>query len=413
MSSIYDSIFLVRIDNPDAPGLMKTHPNGVDLGKDAFEFCSSCWPFSDDVIPSNKASLIFSFSVGSSYYHVYLFIFAGVPYEIIIGTRRPFSYLLTSFLKDVKKQFSSSGEFQDPTCRFTYVFSLMSSWPRGAVENAILTFPESSLAITFDYTHFSYAQYDPLRYFSPDQCFAIWHSIFTGHPLLIISNSADVGSKSCFAAYSLISPLLFADDDVIWLRKSDPRYQKILAGSTEYKVVCASYENIAENCSQFKVIRASDGRKSNVNSESSIREVFSKLTTRILRIIISELDNLLTIDAYSDFLGINFSHEGFKEILRTINSPELPSFEDFQMFEKTNTFKKWRHAQALRESLRNAILSYIPHNSFKDKSVHELSLIIEGIEAMKVKHWNDAHMLAVLQKHEKHVVRQIVKKQSH
>ena len=81
-------------------------------------------------------------------------------------------------------------------------------------------------------------------------------------------------------------------------------------------------------------------------------------------------------------------------------SPDMPKFEDFQLFEETETFKRWRKAQALREGLRNALLSYSPSDNFRERTTEELMKIIEGIESIKVRFWNDAHVVAVLKSHE-------------
>lgn len=408
MSSIFDASMLIRFDKTFAPGIMKTTPEDLELGPDALSFCPSVWPFPEETININKIPLIYSFNVGSTFYHSLLFLYKEDAYAIVISTRRPYASLLQSFLKEVKAQFLLM-EIPEPLNSYAYVTSMLSSWPRGAVESAVLTFPTSSLAITFDITHFSYMQYDPSRFFSESDYIKIWRCLLTGSPILIICPTADVACKSCFAAFSLITPLLYDDKCCLWLQKSDPRYQQILAGDTSYKIVATSYSEVAEK-GKFSLILHVDKSKKASQMEVSIHDQMSKLTTKVLKMIIGELDMILSIDAYADFVEKKFATEHFREILNEFGTPDMPKFEDFQLFENTETFKRWRKAQALREGLRGALLSYSPANNFKERSNEELMKIIEGIESIKVKFWNDAHVMAVLKTHENRVEKLLKKR---
>ena len=406
MFPIYDSIFLIRIDKPDAPGLMKTIPEGIDLGLDTLSFCSSCWPYSTNTLLNNTENIIFSFNVSNLYYHSYLFNFLNDFYEIIISTRRPFSYIFQSFLKKIKKLFNSSKIPTDPISRFTYISSLLSSWPKYSLENVILNFPESSLVINFDYSHFSFLQYDPLIYFQPQDCIKLWKSLFIGLPILILAPSADIASKVCFSIFSLLSPLLFTDDHIIWLRESDPRYKQIINNETNFKLICTNLNNLSE-LPYFKTIIKVNNELN--NTDQSIRDLLLKLNAKILKVITAELDYLLTLEVYSDFIYKPFVTNHFKFFLNEININDFPTFEEFLLFEKTHTFKTWRKTQRFRSSLRNFLLSYIPKNKFKDFNLNELKNINKGIEIIKTKFINDAHVQAVLTSHEKRVKHRINK----
>lgn len=402
MSSIYDACLLVHFDKSYIPCIKETVPEGVELGYDAIYFCSTCWPFPEEKINLSKLPLVYSFNINQVFYHGLLFMYDEEPYSILITTRRPYASLLGTFLKDVKKQFIIT-EIPEPSFAFTYVTSMLTTWPRGAVESAVLTFPTKSLAISFDITHFSYMQYNPLKFFDKDEIPKLWKALFTGSPVLIIYPSADICCKACFAAFSLMTPLLYDDHCVIWLQKSDPRYKTVMEGDTTYKLVGSSYNEL-EKCKQFSLIlHVKSAKKSSATDETNIHDQMSKHTSKILKIILAELDMILSIDAYSDFVDKPFATEHFREILKEFGTPDMPTFEDFQLFEKTDTFKRWRKAQAMRDILRHSLLSYSPPDNFRDRSPEDLMKIIEGIESMKVKFWNDAHVIAVLKSHESRV----------
>ena len=403
MSSIFDATLLIRFDKSYAPGIMKTSPENFDISSDAVCFCSSVWPFPQDKIDTTKIPLVYSFNINSNFYHSLLFMYKDDLNAIVICTRRPYASLLQSFLKEVKNQFQLS-EVPDPLCAFAYVTSMLDSWPRGAVESAVLTFPTSSLAITFDISHFSYLQFNPARYFNEGDLLKIWHCLITGSPILIMCQSADIACRACFSAFSLLTPLLYDDKCILWLQKTDPRYQEVLNGDKSYKIVATCYQEILDHSQHFSLILHVNEVKQRASlTETSVHESMNKLTTKVLRIILGELDMLLGIDAYADFVERQFATEHFRDILKEFGSPDMPKFEDFQLFESTETFKRWRKAQALREGLRNALLSYSPPDNFKDRTTEELMKIIEGIESIKVRFWNDAHVIAVLKSHESRV----------
>lgn len=408
MSSIYDACFLVHFDKSYIPCIKESLPEGTELGYDAIYFCSTCWPFPEEKINMSKIPLVYSFNINQVFYHCLLFIFEDEPYAILINTRRPYASLLGTFLKEVKKQFLLTG-VPEPTNAFAYVTSMLTTWPRGAVESAVLTFPTSSLAINFDIAHFSYMQYNPLKFFTGDEISKLWRAVLTGSPVLILSQSADICCKACFAAFSLITPLLYDDNCVIWLQKSDPRYKAVMDGDTSFKIVGSSYNELAK-CKQFNVVvNIKTVKKSTPADEMNLHDHMSKHTSKILKMILAELDMILSIDPYSDFVDRPFATEHFREILKEFGSPDMPTFEDFVAFEKTDTFKRWRHAQAMRDILRHALLSYSPPDNFRERSPEDLMKIIEGIESMKVKFWNDAHVVAVLKSHETRVEKLIKK----
>ncbi|EAY20793.1 hypothetical protein TVAG_391770 [Trichomonas vaginalis G3] len=401
MSSIYDYATLVGFDYANVPGVMKIFPENTNMGVEALYFATSCWPFEERSFSKEKLPMIYSFNGKTTYFHSLIFLYNHQVYAIIMATRRPFASLLTTFLKQIKEQFMLSS-IPEPNNAFTYVTSIISSWPRGAVESAVLTFPTSSLAINFDYSQFSYTQYNPKRYFLVEEAMRMWKALIIGDPILIICPTADIASKACFAAFSLISPLLFDDASILWLHESDSRYNEILSGTTQYKVVASPSEKLAKYCHQFKVVVHVPEIKKQ-STDINIHEKTNKITTKVLKMILGELEMLLSIDPYSDFVERKFATDHFNMMIKEFGKGDGMTIEDYAKFENSETFKHWRRAQALRSNLRDALLSYVPSDNFTKRSQKELLQIMEGIESIKVKYWNDAHVMAVLKKHQSRV----------
>lgn len=409
MSSIYDYALLVGFDYANVPGVMKTYPESANMGVEALFFATSCWPFSERTFMKEKVPMVYSVNAKPTFYHSLMFMYNHQVYAIVIATRRPFASLLTTFLKQIKEQFLAST-IPEPHDGFTYVTSIISTWPRGAVESAILTFPTSSLQIQFDYSHFSYVQFNPKRYFAVEECPKMWKALIVGDPILIICPTADIASKACFAAFSLISPLLFDDQCILWLHESDSRYAELESGSTAYKVVASPSEKLM-NCHQFKVIiNLTDMKKP--SHDINIQEEMQKMTTKLLKMILGELDMLLGIDAYSDFVEKKFATDHFNQMIKEFGKGDNITINDYSRFEESETFKRWRKSQAMRSNLRDALLSYVPEDNFKNRTHKELLQIMEGIESIKVKFWNDAHVMAVLKHHQKLVEKLLLVKEN-
>ena len=415
--SIYSSTFLVKLNGPFSVQIIETKPNDALSHIDIKQFSACCWPFDDNIIDVLPNSCIFSFncqsidnSSNSDFNcHVLFFIYDDSAWEIIISTQRPFAQIFRKFLEECYIGFDSFPQEQfPPSMRMEYVNAMLGQWPIGAIESAVLPFPTEAEYFTFYPNYFTYAHFLPLQFFDINQLKIIWITLFTGKPLIIHVPDAVIGSKVIYSCYSLLSPLSYDDDSIVWLRDNDPRMndENILE---KYKVICTNSSKFNEKTGILKIKIENNKKKKNKTIEKT-PEYFSKLTTNCLIAILNVMNELLVNDPYADFVNTPIPIQEIKKMLRGKMRTVLPNPEDFLAFTNTKTFKKWRRSQANRSEVRQYILSFTPSQcNFSKRSIEDLHIILEGIEEFRVLMWKDAHLQAVLNSHEQKLLHALQK----
>ena len=417
--SIYSSTFLVKLNGPFSVQIVETKPSDALSHIDSKEFFACCWPFDDKIVDVLPNSCIFSFNCSSTdssktqsdfNFHVLFFIYEDSAWEIIISTQRPFAQIFRKFLEECYIGFDSFPQEQfPPSRRMEYVNAMLAQWPIGAIENAVLPFPTEAEYFTFYPDYFTYMHFHPIQFFDQYQMKYIWISLFTGSPIIIHVPDAVLGSKVIYSCFSLLTPLSYDDDSIVWLRENDPRIQdeNILS---KYKVIATNSNKFDDVHGILKVKIDNSTKKKKHPKDENTPEYFSKLTTNCLIAVLNVMNELLMNDPYADFVNTPIPIEQIKKVLKGKRKTVLPEASDFLAFTKTKTFKKWRRSQANRNDVRQSILSFTPKQcNFSKRSFDDLQCILEGIEEFKVTMWKDAHLQAVLSSHEQKLLRAIQK----
>ena len=392
MHELYSCLLLIEIPEINKPNFMAMYPESYDLSKEIPSLSSACIPFEE--FSSNSS--IYAFNTVSFYCYALYFSLNDKGYSIVILSKRPFAFIFQTFLKEVHDEFSLNNSIFDPFLRFTYVIGLISSWPNLIESDFELTFPSGKKNFQIDSNNMTFFNFDPSLSFTIEECSIIWKSIIVGDPILIKASNSRQASRAVFSALSLISPFLYRDPYIIWLRESDPRFEEILNGEKiKYKII-ASSSSILFNSKKFKYII--DVRNPLSESKPSIKLYYQKASQEFLTNILYLINFLLESNPWADYLNLPLD---IQNITNVINSSPLKLLkaEDYLKFTELLTFSQWRQQILNRPAWREFILSSNPKDIYYKMKKTELEQVLPIINNSLQSFRTDNHLLAVLKTH--------------
>jgi hypothetical protein len=294
----------------------------------------------------------------------------------------------------------------DPYNRFAYLCSIVSSWPRDRVpDNLDVTFPSQEFHWRFSSGDSTFATFDPGRYFTPPDCKLIWKSLFTKTPVLIVCPDSEVATNVMFSILGLMSPMEYRDGFCLWLTVQDPRFVSIVSEQSNLSLVATDAAVLVEASDYFRVVfRVTNRIQPMVENIASSFHLKMKRTLSIAEFV---LDNSLMCDSYFDFLEIPILKPSLASELVEFKKFDLPTLEEFEAWEKTETFRYWRKKRESLERLRDAILSRDPREVLRDKGFDQLLMIQQRIRQLKKDFARDVHVMAVLKRHTRIVERKL------
>jgi len=392
MSKLVSCSLLLQIPDLASPNLVCMYPESVELIYDVYTLCSCC-------IPSNsklKKPTIFAYNIDSVFCYALYFLILDCAYEIVLISEMPFAYIFQTFLKEIFEQFEKNSEITNPSIRFQYVNSYLSSWPEYVQSKMELSFPSNIIPYEIDFTHYSFVHFDPGASFTLDECYMIYKALIAGDPVVLLADSARQASRACFAAFSLLSPIQYAEPYVLWLRDNDPRFASILNGESKLKLVATSCTNVWKGNKHFRLVV--DIRHPPQNEQTNIKQIFNDLSEDLIGILLQEMDTLLEVDPWSDYINAPLNIERLAAFPRK-PSPRPLSASDLSNFSKSPTFKQWRKRIVSRSSWRESFLSANHKSLYNDRSIEDLTVIVNQINELYSQFKTDRHIKAVLKVH--------------
>jgi hypothetical protein len=179
---------------------------------------------------------------------------------------------------------------------------------------------------------------------------------------------------------------------------TDPRIVSLVTEQSEFGLVATDSVSLAESCdwNKRRVFRPRDLGPPETDDLASRYRLRVRRAVSIAKYL---LDNFLIYDMYYDVLERPMCSPSLDEELKTYRKYDLPTAAQFALWEKTETFKKWRRLRDNRGAFRDAVLNTDPEVIFRDKTKEQLLLIKKRIGQIRKEYATDAHVVAVLKRH--------------
>lgn len=517
MALFCDASCLVKFTRKQGAHIVKYVPYNYDFNGQERFITSCAFPELYD-----QADSIFAFSIARANCFTWSFIYNLEQYSVVLITHHLLGDTFIRFLQDSRKKLANKAPIEILNQIWLYV----TSWTCNS-KSAILTVitPEFDLTekkfsqkssffssiekqkgifeVKLDNSVIVYSDFDPFVWIGSNDNFdylKIWHALMTGKCILIIHDDPSSVSNAVFSVISLVDPFMYCEEYLSFTRIGDPRFAEIINGSTRWKIVGTTNLLAAERCKQFSIVinlskkttiqQAQSGLRTfsvfslplkivgmrqtaslkyffnNSFSASSNekRKLIKRLTIRLMQKLEDALNEILTINPYSDFLQIPITKDDVSPYFHhhtsvTISSNTESSVKvqtqntqndlensenndndnnnssnsndgnnndndndnnsdadnDLQKkriqnqlsinevidFSKSQTFKTWRFNIARRSAFRDAMLSETPENAIKSFDLDSLKAVLDVIPLIYEKYERDAHICAVLHRHEK------------
>lgn len=389
---MFESVALFEKQSQDCGAIIDQFPKEFDLGADIEIIKTLSFPGK----MKESLSTIHVFNTENYYCHSWAFYFNEKEYSIVIITSAFRPCLYTNFLDAVRKSFQEDND-SDQLCRYGFVCSLLQSWTLDDDSNLIANYPIQSFSINLNEVENWTQSFDV----SPMSTFIehVWKSIVSGSGILIIGDTAEIASNAVLASLSLIEPLRYLDPILIYTKRGDPRFDEILSGSTNYKIVGTTETELPFIKTQFELVARIPDQYFAPCPE--LQEQFQQKTVRLFSVIMGTMNHCLMTDPYYDIL-----EKPITQITATSTSiPLTKSF--FDELQRTNTFIKWRKRKIIRDQLRAAFLSVPPEEAIDGIDDNSLEKAKEELQRIYNSFEGDEHFRTVLKIHMKQVSKRI------
>jgi hypothetical protein len=396
-AGVYDCIFLVTLPDDHFPAILTGFPSSASLPANEIPY------FEAAVRPSLhplRSDVIYAFNTPMYICYSLFFQAALASYSIVIVSRRPFAAFFYRLFQSVISEFSQNPDCSsDPYNRFAFLCSIVTYWPMGSVpEELLVSLPSVEYNWSFSGEDYTFTKFDPACYFSAGDVKALWNCMFTGQPVLLLCDDSELASKAVFSVLSLMSPMQYAEPICIWLNVTDPRFVSLVTEQSDLGIVATDSVDLAESCDPetrriFRPKELGPPETDGVASQCRLR------VRRAVSIAKYLLENFMIYDMYYDVLERPMCSPSLENELNQYKKYDLPSAAQFALWEKTETFKRWRRERDNSGAFRDAVLNTDPETIFRDKTKDQLLLIKKRIGQIRKDYARDAHVLAVLKRH--------------
>ena len=115
-----------------------------------------------------------------------------------------------------------------------------------------------------------------------------------------------------------------------------------------------------------------------------------------------EIDSKISHDPYFNVTKKSLMTEQFRKTYRSqAKKQQLLPVDELELFMNTKSFEHWRYRSDGADRFRDALLSTAPTiDMFTNRPEEELRVILAAIEKSKIDFAQDAHVMAVLKRHE-------------
>ena len=393
---LFDAIVLIDVPRPGVGSLERMYPDKLNVVDEIAMLTASSTPLVSGLKP-----IVFTFNAGKYFCYSLYCERAGGGFVVSILSMWPFAFFYTMFLKAVVSEFNENGGIVDSGQTFEYVKSLMQQWPYYYEATLQFLFPLGEIEFEFDIEHFTFAQFNPCLFFSVDECKRLWKAMLLNEPILFVVPNGVYACRCCFSAMALLAPLQGKAPFAIWVMPTDPRFKELVEGRSDLKMVACAADYVGEWKKHFKhVFRI--GEKLRGNSDCEVRKAFKQLMMKLLVVLQEEIDSQISQDPYFNVTKKSLMTQHFRTVYKSqAKRQQLLPVHELELFLSTKSFEHWRYRSDGADRFRDALLSMAPTiDMFTNRPEEELRTILAAIEKSKIDFAHDAHVMAVLKRHE-------------
>ena len=394
-SPLCSGLILLKTPLDEIPTIIEKWPGDFSLGKEEQEFKASV-----NIHHNTTPTFIFMFNT-SSYACVSLhFQFNTLSYVLVILSKHPFYFFYKNMLRVATQTFLVDDIDSTPINRFYFLCTAIASFPEKVPKSITVSFPSTEYDYAFSDDSYTYSNFDPSVYFTVNEIHEIWHHLFMGDPILILTQDPFAGSTSVLSCLRLLMPLRYLDNKCLWLTETDPRFVDVINGESDIKIAATNCTFLPEATDHFKYVI----NLNNKRYESRFEAVFTlyKKMKRILLFTNYEIDCIITEeDPYCDIIQGEILTRHFIAELNYHAKYDLSTAEEIRGWEQTISFKKWRGERNSFDKFREGILNVDPEPFFQKKSKEELEKIYKVLGDLIKSFSTDLHAKVVLQRHKK------------
>jgi hypothetical protein len=389
-SALVDGVFLVTLPPEHFPIVLSSFPPSCPLRLDSdAQFLAS-------VRPSHLSSdSIYTFNTSTHFFYS-LYFRSGLAFcTISVASRYPFAAFFQDFITKVLREFASNPDCaSDPYNRFCFMCSIVAQWVGRPVPDRLqISLPTTEYEWPFDGEDDAF---DPLRFFLKSDLDDLWDCLFTGKPALVVCGDTRRAADAIFAAMSLMAPLAFVQPICLWLTVTDPRFVGVVVGDSQLAIAGSDCTELEHSVDYFR--RAFHVRDVAGQDGDAVAKIRLRMR-RSLGVAKYWLDNSLVYDMYYDVLERSMCPPNLDEELRQYKKYDLPGSEQFRMWERTLSFRKWRRERDCGAQFRDALLSNSPDELFRERTTEQLIVMRKKIRKLRRQFARDQHVLCVLKRH--------------
>jgi hypothetical protein len=204
--------------------------------------------------------------------------------------------------------------------------------------------------------------------------------------VLVVAPTPDVASTTAIACMSLLGPIHYRDERLLYTERGDPRLERI----RQFKLIATTDYSLVSELPFGAVVRVTGTEVP--QSGADLFAQYRALTLKHYTAMMEMMDLKLLDNPYNDILERPLNWRDFL-IADGIISKLLDGIQ------KTETFRVWRKKQITREQTRNGFLSVPPTLAIPMVPVESCQKVIEALGMMKETFVGDHHFLKVIDRH--------------
>jgi hypothetical protein len=302
----------------------------------------------------------------------------------VIATSKFLPSLFFEFLHEVMRSFSSHAEANDTFCRFTIIKSLVGSWYATGPSAFQIYYPFESFALDVSrpesfWTGFNYTPILP-------NISQVWKSLLGNDGVLVVAPTPDVASTTAIACMSLLGPIRYRDERLLYTERGDPRLERI----RQFKLIATTDYSLVSELPFGAVVRVTGAEVA--QSGADLFAQYRALTLKHYTAMMEMMDLKLLDNPYNDILERPLNWRDF----RIADGIVTKLLDDIQ---KTETFKVWRKKQITREQTRTGFLSVPPSLAIPMVPIESCQKVIDALSLMKTTFLGDHHLQKVIDRH--------------
>jgi hypothetical protein len=404
-NGLIEYVFLIKLPTDNLPFILSSFPADSTLPPEEVPYLIAGVNLSQS---RRRSHIFYAFNTLNLFCYAIYFQSSDISYSLVISSVHRFAAFFQRFCSSLISEFTADLDcVSDPHNRFAFLCSIIAPWPRDSVPKTIdVTFPSHEFHWRFCAGDSTFAAFDPGLYFNLPDCRLLWNSLFTKAPVLVLCSDSELATNVMFSILALMSPLVYRDGLCLWLTVRDPRFVSIVDSQSNLALVATDAAILADATDHFAVVFRVKGR---IEPETdAIAVTYQMKLKRTLSIVEFVLDNSLMYDSYSDFLEIPIEKTSLAAELEELKRFDLPTVEEIEEWENSETCKYWRKTRVSKKQLRDAILSNDPIDVLENKSFEQLLMVQQRLKHLRREFARDAHVMAVLKRHRRIVERKLL-----